>query len=52
MFKDFRKALNYSFDRSKMTKYLRNDLVTPANKGFVPDILSDCYSVDRFFYSQ
>ena len=51
MFKDFRKALNYSFDRSVMTQYLRNGLVTPANSGFVPKILSKCYDVSGFFYS-
>ena len=49
--KDFRKALNYSFDRSMMTQYLRNGLVSPANKGFVPTVLSNCYDVDGFFYS-
>jgi len=48
---DFRKALNYSFDRSMMTQYLRNGLVSPANKGFVPSVLSSCYDVDGFFYS-
>ena len=48
--KSFRKALNYSFDRVMMTKYLRNGLVIPAHKGFVPDILSDCYDVKGFSY--
>lgn len=51
MFKDFRKALNYSFDRSVMSDYLRNGLVTPAEKGFVPSVLSKCYDVEGFFYS-
>ena len=50
-FKNFRKALNYSFDRRVMAKYLRNGLVTPANKGFVPSALSNCDDVKGFFYS-
>ena len=49
--KEFRKALNYSFDRSVMSRYLRNGLVVPAHKGFVPDVLSNCYDVQGFFYS-
>ena len=51
MFKAFRKALNYSFDRSIMTEYLRNGLVLPAYEGFVPKVLSSCYNVNGFFYS-
>ena len=31
-----RKALNFSFDRSQMIKYLRNDVGTPAVSGFIP----------------
>jgi len=31
-----RQAVNYGFDRKKMMKYLRNNIGTPANKGFVP----------------
>ena len=50
-FKNVRKALNYSFDRNIMAKYLRNDLVTPASHGFVPTILSNCYDVQGYFYS-
>jgi len=51
MSKDFRKALNYSFDRHVMTQYLRNGLVTPAHKGFVPDFLLKNSNVKGFFYS-
>tara|TARA_B100001250_G_C19809998_1_gene795294 strand:- start:2264 stop:3823 length:1560 start_codon:yes stop_codon:yes gene_type:complete len=51
MFKNFRKALNYSFDRSVMAEYLRNGFVIPANEGFVPKILSNCYDLNGFFYS-
>ncbi|MGM0532280.1 MAG: ABC transporter substrate-binding protein, partial [Bacteroidota bacterium] len=31
-----RKAINYGFDRTKMMKYLRNNIGTPANNGFIP----------------
>ena len=31
-----RQAINYGFDRVKMLKYLRNNIGTPANQGFVP----------------
>ena len=35
-----RKALNLSFDRSQMMQYLRNNIGTPANAGFIPKGLS------------
>ena len=31
-----RQAINYGFDRKKMMKYLRNNIGTPANNGFIP----------------
>jgi peptide/nickel transport system substrate-binding protein len=31
-----RKAINYGFDRKKMLRYLRNNIGTPAENGFVP----------------
>ena len=31
-----RKAINYGFDRSRMMKYLRNNLGYPATAGFIP----------------
>ena len=34
--KRIRQAVNYGFDRKKMLKYLRNNVGTPANKGFIP----------------
>lgn len=34
--KMIRQAINYGFDRRKMTLYLRNSLGTPAESGFVP----------------
>jgi peptide/nickel transport system substrate-binding protein len=34
--KYYRKAINYGFNRKKMMKYLRNNIGTPANEGFIP----------------
>ena len=51
MFKAFRKALNYSFDRAIMAKYLRNGLVVPAHQGFVPSILLKDHNINGYFYS-
>tara|TARA_B100001109_G_C18860643_1_gene473791 strand:- start:286 stop:1914 length:1629 start_codon:yes stop_codon:yes gene_type:complete len=31
-----RKAINFGFDRKKMLKYLRNNMGTPAEQGFIP----------------
>ena len=31
-----RQAINYGFDRKNMMKYLRNNIGTPANHGFIP----------------
>src|ERR1700761_2634374 len=31
-----RQAINYAIDKQKMIKYLRNNLATPGNAGFVP----------------
>lgn len=31
-----RRAINYGFDRKKMLKYLRNNIGTAANAGFIP----------------
>jgi peptide/nickel transport system substrate-binding protein len=31
-----RQAINYGFDRKKMIRFLRNNIGTPANNGFVP----------------
>ncbi len=32
-----RKAINYGFDRNKMIRFLRNNVGTPATKGFIPE---------------
>lgn len=34
-----RRALNHGFDRDKMIRYLRYNLGTPANAGFIPPVL-------------
>ncbi|TAN18081.1 MAG: ABC transporter substrate-binding protein [Chitinophagaceae bacterium] len=34
--KDFRLAVNYGFDRSKIAMYLKNNTVIPAYGGFIP----------------
>jgi peptide/nickel transport system substrate-binding protein len=31
-----RRAINYGFDRKKMIRFLRNNVGTPATKGFIP----------------
>lgn len=35
-FKKIRQAINYSIDRKKMVKYLRNGIGTPGHAGFIP----------------
>ena len=52
MYKDFRRALNYCFNKSIMVKYLRNGLVYPANYGFVPVALKSCYSIESNILSK
>ncbi|MCF8225424.1 MAG: ABC transporter substrate-binding protein [Bacteroidales bacterium] len=39
---NIRKAINYGFDRSKMMKYLRNNLGYPATGGMIPPGLPGC----------
>jgi peptide/nickel transport system substrate-binding protein len=34
---NLRRAINFGFDRSKMLKYLRNNMGTPAVHGFLPE---------------
>lgn len=40
--KKIRQAINYGFDRKKMMRYMRNNIGTPANNGFIPNGLSVC----------
>ena len=35
-YKKVRQAINYAIDRKKMVKYLRNNIGTAANSGFIP----------------
>ena len=47
-----RKAINYGFDRQKMITYLRNNIGSPANEGFVPKGLpSFTDSLLGYYYS-
>ena len=51
--KAVRQAINYGFDRAKMMKYLRNNLGTPALKGFIPKGLpSYTESIEGYRYDQ
>jgi len=51
--KKIRQAINYGFDRKKMMRYMRNNIGTPANNGFIPDGLSVCNdsSNNGFYYN-
>jgi peptide/nickel transport system substrate-binding protein len=44
-----RKAINWGFDRTKMLSYLRNNIGTAANKGFVPKGLSTYKQQENFY---
>jgi len=48
--KKIRQAINYGFDRSKMMKYLRNNIGTPAINGFIPLGLPS-FSDSVFYYN-
>jgi peptide/nickel transport system substrate-binding protein len=48
--RNLRKAINWGFDRKKMLNYLRNNIGTPANKGFVPKGLAT-FNLQNDFYS-
>ena len=47
---DIRKAINYGFDRKKMITYLRNNIGTPANGGFIPKGLPGFTAASGFDY--
>lgn len=44
--KAIRQAINYGFDRDKLTKYLRNNLGKPAHSGFIPEGMKS-YAPDK-----
>jgi len=48
--KKVRRAINYGFDRTKMMKYLRNNIGYPANNGFVPMGLNKKFNTVGFNY--
>jgi len=48
--KKVRQAINFGFDRSKMMKYLRNNIGTPAINGFIPLGLPS-FSDSVFYYN-
>lgn len=50
--KNFRLAVNYGFDREKIAMYLKNNIVTPAYGGFVPEGLPtfDTSEVHGYYY--
>lgn len=50
--KNFRLAVNYGFDRKKIAMYLKNNIVTPAYGGFVPEGLPsfDSSKVHGYYY--
>ncbi|MGO3237403.1 MAG: ABC transporter substrate-binding protein [Psychroflexus halocasei] len=47
---DFRRAVNYAFDRTKMIKYLRNGIGRPAHHGFIPEGLPGFEQIEAFTY--
>jgi len=47
--KNMRDAINYSFDRKKIVKYLKNNIGYAANSGIVPTNLAN-YNVEGFDY--
>ncbi|MES2838565.1 MAG: ABC transporter substrate-binding protein [Bacteroidota bacterium] len=51
--KAVRQAINYGFDRKKMIAYLRNNIGTPANSGFIPLGMPgfDSTKVKGYYYS-
>lgn len=45
-----RKAINYGFDRQKMITYLRNNIGTPAESGFIPQGLPGFNNLNGYTY--
>ncbi|WP_281766013.1 ABC transporter substrate-binding protein [Neptunitalea lumnitzerae] len=46
-----RKAINYGFDREKMITYLRNNIGTPAENGFIPNGLPGFGTTNGYHYN-
>ena len=45
-----RKALNYGLDRKEMIRFLKNNIGSPATKGFIPDGLNTNLAVQGYSY--
>ncbi len=45
-----RKALNYGIDRKEMIRFLKNNIGSPATKGFIPDGLNTNLTVQGYSY--
>ena len=50
-FLKIRQAINYGFDRRKMLKFLRNNIGTPAENGFIPKGLAGFDSIQGYSYN-
>jgi len=50
--KEFRRALNFGFDRAEMIRIFRNGLATPALAGFIPLVLKDTIFQKSYFSYQ
>ncbi|NUM32350.1 MAG: ABC transporter substrate-binding protein [Bacteroidetes bacterium] len=48
--KNLRLAINYAIDKKSLIKYLRNNIGTPANGGFVPIGLAGHYKNENFVF--
>ena len=48
---DLRKALNYGLDRKEMIRFLKNNIGSPATKGFIPDGLNTNLAVRGYSYN-
>ena len=50
-YKNFRKAINYGFDRNTMVTYLRNGIGTPATSGFIPNGIEGFNAQEGYTYN-
>ena len=48
---DLRKALNYGLNRKEMIRFLKNNIGSPATKGFIPDGLNTNLAVRGYSYN-
>jgi ABC-type transport system substrate-binding protein len=45
-----RKALNYAIDRNEMIRFLKNNIGSPSNKGFIPNGLNNNLDINGYSY--